>query len=127
LSTAISCLPHHDQLSTYITGTVRRNRRLLPQQFKNKFSVGQKMNCRSGPLFRQEMYYRSGPLLTCVFHEKKSQKIPVIPLSRHAIPQEEEVQGRHGGNPQVNPKIITFCNKFMGIINFRHDAAHLFG
>jgi hypothetical protein len=53
---------HLDQLSTYITGTVGRNRRLLPQQFKNKFSVGQKM------------YYRSSPLLVCVSCKKKSQK-----------------------------------------------------
>jgi hypothetical protein len=52
------------QLSTYMTGTVRRNRKLLPQQFKNKLAVGQKMYCRSSPL------------LVCVFGEKKSpQKI----------------------------------------------------
>jgi hypothetical protein len=43
-------LVHHHHLSTYITGTVRRNRKLLPQQFKNKFAIGQKMYCRSGPL-----------------------------------------------------------------------------
>jgi hypothetical protein len=32
---------HLHQLST-ITGTVRKNRKLLPQQFKNKIAVGQK-------------------------------------------------------------------------------------
>jgi hypothetical protein len=36
----VSCL---HQLSTHIPGSVRRNRKLLPQQFKNKFSVGQKI------------------------------------------------------------------------------------
>jgi hypothetical protein len=41
---------HLHQLSTYITGTVRRNRKLLPQQLKNKSAVGQKVYCRSGPL-----------------------------------------------------------------------------
>jgi hypothetical protein len=50
------------QLSTYITGTVKRNSKLSPQQFKDKYAVGQKMYCRSGPL------------LTCVFFKKKSQQ-----------------------------------------------------
>jgi hypothetical protein len=30
---------HHHQLSTYITGTVRRNKKFSPQQFKNIFAV----------------------------------------------------------------------------------------
>jgi hypothetical protein len=63
------------------------NRKLLPQQFKNKFAVEQKMHCRFGPL------------LAYVFCKKKSQKCPVILLSGHATAQEEEVQGRHGDNP----------------------------
>jgi hypothetical protein len=37
MSVPLVC-PHH-QLSTYITGTVRRNREILLQQFKNKFAV----------------------------------------------------------------------------------------
>jgi hypothetical protein len=60
------------------------------------------------------MYCRSGPLLVCVFHKKKSQKNPVILLSSQATAQEEEVWGRHGGNPQIKPKIITSYDKFMG-------------
>jgi hypothetical protein len=47
-------------LSTYITGTVRRNRKVLSQQFKNKSAVGKKIYCRSSPP------------LACVFCEKKS-------------------------------------------------------
>jgi hypothetical protein len=41
-----------------------------------------------------------------VFREKKSQekKNPVILLSSHATAQEEEVWGRHSGNPQIKPK-----------------------
>jgi hypothetical protein len=66
--TSVSLVCHLHQLSTYITGTVRRNRKLIPQRFKNKSAVGQKMYCRSGSL------------LACVFHKKKSQKNPVIPL-----------------------------------------------
>jgi hypothetical protein len=90
---------HLHQLSTYINGTVRRNRKLLPQQFKDKFAVGHKMYCRSGPL------------LACVFCEKKLQRNPVSLPSSHTTAQEEEVQGRHGGSPQIKPKVITSYNK----------------
>jgi hypothetical protein len=65
---------HLHQLSTYITGTVKRNRKLLPQQFINKFAVGQKKHCRFGPL------------LTCVFCENKSQK-KVLSFFSPATPQ----------------------------------------
>jgi hypothetical protein len=40
--TPVPLVCHLLQLSTHITGTVRSNRKLLPQQFKNKFAVGQK-------------------------------------------------------------------------------------
>jgi hypothetical protein len=40
---------HLHQLSAYITGTVKRNRKVLPQQFKNKFVVGQKCIADLGP------------------------------------------------------------------------------
>jgi hypothetical protein len=47
-------------------------------------------------------------------HKKKSQKKnPLILLSSHATAQEEEVQGRHVGNPQIKQKIFTSCRKFM--------------
>jgi hypothetical protein len=70
-------LVHHlHQLRTCITGTVRRNRKLLPQQFKNKFAVGQKI------------YGRSDPLLACVFHEKSQKKI--LSFFSPAAPQPEK-------------------------------------
>jgi hypothetical protein len=68
---SVQLVRHLHQLNVYITGTVRRNRKLLSQRFKNKFAVGQKMYCRFGPF------------PTCVFSEKKSQKDPII-LSSHA-------------------------------------------
>jgi hypothetical protein len=71
------------------------------------------------------VYCRLGPFLACVFREKKSQKNPGI-LSSHAVAQEEEMCGRHGGYPQIKPNMITYY-KFMGSINSRHDAVHLFG
>jgi hypothetical protein len=45
---SVPLVHHFHELRTYITGNVR-NRKLLPQQFKNKFAVGKKMHCRSGP------------------------------------------------------------------------------
>jgi hypothetical protein len=72
----------------YIIGTVRRDRKLSPQQFKNKSVVGQKMNCRSGPL------------LTCVFCKNKSQKILSF-FSPATSQPKKRVRGRHGGNPQI--------------------------
>jgi hypothetical protein len=69
MSVPLVCQLH--QVSTYITGNVRRNKKLLPQQFKNEFAVGQKVYCRSGPLLTFSARRN---------HKKKEQ--PVIFLSR---------------------------------------------
>jgi hypothetical protein len=53
-----------------------------------------------------------------VFLQEEITKNPVILLSSHATAQEEEVQGRHGGNSQIKPKIFTSYSKFMGAIYF---------
>jgi hypothetical protein len=100
---SVPLVRHLQQLSTYNTGTVRRNTKLLPQQFKNKSAVGQQMHCRSGPL------------LTSVFRERKSQK-----KSCHSSLQPcQSPRGSTGrrGNPQIKRKIITYYNKIMGSIN----------
>jgi hypothetical protein len=57
---SIPLVCHLHQLSTYITRTVRRIRKLLPWQLKNKSAVGQKMCCRSGPLltFSTRRYHK---------------------------------------------------------------------
>jgi hypothetical protein len=96
---SVPLVRHLHQLSTYITVPVRRNRKILPPQFKNKFSAGQKM------------YYGSGPLLARVFCEQKSQKNSFILLSSHATAQEDEVQGIHGENSQIKLNILTSYNK----------------
>jgi hypothetical protein len=38
-----------------------------------------------------------------------------FPSAIHATAQEEEVQGKHGGNPQIKQKISSY--KFMGGID----------
>jgi hypothetical protein len=104
-------LVHHlHQLSTYITRTVRRNRKLLLQQFKNKCIAN------LAPFSHVFSVRRN--------HKENS----IIILSSHATAQEEEVQGRHGGistNKTKNNHIVQLvygCHRF-----FRHDAVHLFG
>lgn len=57
---------------TFITGTVRRNRKGIPPVLKEKFEIG------------QETYLRKDNLLFLGFREKKTHKDPVILLpSKH--------------------------------------------
>jgi hypothetical protein len=52
-----------------------------------------------------------------VFSGRRNHKNnPVILLSSHAIAQ-EEVEVRHGNNPQIKPRIITSYNRSMGSID----------
>jgi hypothetical protein len=82
---SVPLVRHPHQRRTYITGTVRRTRKHLLQQFKNKFAVGQRMYCRYGPL------------LAYVLLEKSQRK------SHHSSlqPCHSPRRGRHGGNRQI--------------------------
>jgi hypothetical protein len=95
---------HLYQLSTYITGTATKNRKIYPSSSSTNL------------LLKKNLLQFWSPSRT-VFRKKKSQKNPVIHLSSHATAQKEEVWGRHRGNPQIKPKIITSYNKFMGGID----------
>jgi hypothetical protein len=53
----------------------------------------------------------------CFLREEITKKNPVILLSRHSTVQEEDVQKRLGGNPQIKPHIITSYIKFMSSID----------
>jgi hypothetical protein len=46
------------KLSTYVTRTIRRNIKFLPQAFQSKFEVGEKN------------YFHRGPILAAAFCEK---------------------------------------------------------
>ncbi|XP_067120118.1 piggyBac transposable element-derived protein 4-like [Centruroides vittatus] len=87
-------------LKTYTTGTVRRNRKLLPPQLKGKFDVGQISYCRSGPI------------LACGLRERKTKIDPVILLSSHARARDVEIVRR--GVAKSKPQIVNSYNKFMG-------------
>lgn len=93
-------------VSTYMTGTVRRNRKHLPPQFKKKFAVGEKMYCRSGPV------------LACAYREKQSQRAPVLLLSSKVPAGDIEVAvRRRRGEVIQKPEVIHQYNKYMGGID----------
>ncbi|XP_023213147.1 piggyBac transposable element-derived protein 4-like [Centruroides sculpturatus] len=86
-------------LQTYVTGTVRGDHKMLPQQFKKKFAAG------------ETSYFRSGPVLACGFKEKQSQMYPIITLSSHAWARDVEVI--RNGEAKLKPEIIQNHNKFI--------------
>ncbi|PNF29783.1 hypothetical protein B7P43_G10690 [Cryptotermes secundus] len=95
------------KLQTFITGTIRRNRKWLPAAFGNKFQVG------------QTQYFCSGPILSVGYHEKNSQRFPVLLLSTHGQATEREYSRVCRGNQKTvkTPQIIQSYNKFMGGID----------
>jgi hypothetical protein len=99
-------------VGTYITGTVRANRKYLPQAIKDKFGVG------------ITKFFKSGFLLLCGFREKKSQKKQVILLSTNSNPTTSEVRRRLRGQEEERviekPDMILEYNKFMGGVDV-HD------
>ncbi|XP_067140739.1 piggyBac transposable element-derived protein 4-like [Centruroides vittatus] len=93
-------LVHHlYSLQTYITGTVRRNGKMLPQQFKKKFAAG------------ETSYFRSGPILACGFRENKSENNPVFLLSTYALARDIEVI--RNGKAELKPEIIQNYNEYI--------------
>jgi hypothetical protein len=92
------------KLSTYVTGSIRRNRKFLPQAFQNKFEVGEKK------------YFRKGPILDAALREKKSQRLPVLHLSTHSKKEgTQSVRVRHGKQKHlIKPSIVQSYSDFTG-------------
>ena len=67
------------ELKTFITGTIRCNRKELPTAFRNKFQVGEKK------------YFRRGHILALETREKKSQRGPGLLLSTNSKAEEREI------------------------------------
>ncbi|XP_067140719.1 piggyBac transposable element-derived protein 4-like [Centruroides vittatus] len=90
---------HLYSLQTYITGTVWRSRKMLPQPFKKKFAAG------------ETSYFRSGPILACGFREKKLENNLVFLLSTHALARDIEVI--RNGKAELKPEIIQNYNEYI--------------
>jgi hypothetical protein len=88
---------------TFLTGTLRRNRKNIPQGLKEKFSVG------------DTKYYRNCEILILGQREKK-QKNPVLLLSTKATAQNTSLRkNRHGKTKEiVRPQITDLYNKYIG-------------
>jgi hypothetical protein len=52
-----------------------------------------------------------------MFSVRRNKKNSVIVHSNHTTAQKEEVWGRHGGMPQMKPRIVKSYKKFMGGID----------
>lgn len=95
--------------STFITGTIRRNRKGLPPVLKNKFAVGGKV------------YLRDENMLLLGYREKKSQKNPVLLLSTKETATSVETRKRKNrpseNSQKIKPKVINTYNMYMGGID----------
>ena len=107
LFTSIPLAKHLYSAGTYITGTIRRNRKGLSDSLKHQFnSVMNK-------------YFRQGPLLLVGSKQKKSQKNQVIVLSTCASATESDVKptARNRNEPQKKHDVILDYNRYMGGID----------
>lgn len=89
---------------TFLTGTVRRNRKGIPEEIKENLDVGEKK------------YVRNGPNLFLSYREKKSQKKPVILLSTKGTAKSVEKVKRRGNENVIKtkPELINTYNMYMG-------------
>lgn len=94
-------------LGTYITGTIRRNRKFLPKSLTEKFGVG------------ITKYFRQGPILTIGYREKKSQRVPVILLSSKSKAEgTTHFRTRRGQTEEtVKPFVVECYNNYTGGID----------
>lgn len=101
---------------THITGTVRRNRRGIPDQMKQKFQVG------------QQLYMRSGALLMLGFREKKTQTNPVLLLSTKSEAKSiEKIKIRnHVEVKKDKPEMIDTYNKYMGGVDMSDQMLYCY-
>ncbi|XP_046674713.1 piggyBac transposable element-derived protein 4-like [Homalodisca vitripennis] len=92
---------------TFLTGTIRRNRKNLPNDVKRKFSVGEKK------------YYRSDYILTLAYREKSSQSRPVILVSSDSQAIDVQTRRTKFGFERIKnkPKVIDEYNRYMGGID----------
>lgn len=92
---------------TYITGTIRRDRKGLPNKMKEKLGVG------------QQAYLRNKNMVMLSFRQKKSQTKPVLLLStKYKANTVELLKKRKNGDVRVKkPDVINKYNMYMGGID----------
>lgn len=94
---------------TYLTGTIRRNRKGLPNVIKGKVDVG------------GSVYSRKDELLAVAYRQRKTNKNPVLLLSTKINAENVEVQKRHpgpdGAAVELKPKMVDAYNHNMGGID----------
>lgn len=87
---------------TLLTGTLRSNRKGVPQMLK-----------AAKPKEQECMYFRKGPILALSWREKKSQKNPCLMLTT-GIPAGMVDHRRRDGTVKQLPHPVSMYNKHMG-------------
>ena len=99
--------------ATYLTGTLRRNRKELPKGVKAKIAPG------------EVLYYRKDSLLTLGYKEKKSQKDSVLLLTTKYRAASERVSARvrrrdiRPGDVQAGPGRV-YRDKPAAVVGYNH-------
>lgn len=109
--TSLHLLDYLYSNETFMTGTVRRNRKHLPKEVKEKINVGQKVYCKLD----------GKPFVALAYRQKKSQKQPVILLSSKPEIKDEDVTKRRRGRitTETKPSIVkNYCQYMGGIDTF---------
>jgi len=91
------------QRGTYLTGTIRRNRKFVPKEAKMA-TVG------------EPKYFTSDEILMCSYRDKKSKKFPVILISTNSNAENVTVKKKKGTFEceKTKPSMIHSYNQFMG-------------
>lgn len=95
------------QNQTFHTGTIRKNKKGLPDAVKTQLNVGQKVYCKQNEI------------LALSYRQKKSQKKPVILVSSHSDATEVECTKRRHGRvtTEKKPAMVSDYTKHMGGID----------
>lgn len=112
--TSVPLLNRLLELDTHCVGTLRRNRKYLPQGLKDaKLKPGEKK------------YWRAGTLLAVAFREKKSQTKPVLLISTCNKAADVKVT-RASGKEAVIPEMVNTYNNNMGGVDLADQKIYTY-
>ncbi|XP_043488988.1 piggyBac transposable element-derived protein 4-like [Polistes fuscatus] len=106
-STSIALARSLFEKNTFLSGTIRSNRKHIPSQLKSKLEVG------------EYKYQRNREILLLAYREKKSQKKNILLLSTHgtAANKTTVIRRRNQEREVQKPALIHDYNKYMGGID----------